>query len=249
MLTRTDGIVLKTKKYGEADLIVTYLTQSRGIISAFAKSPRKTKSRFGSSLEPLTHAKIALWGKEQSMPKITQSDILNPFQHLRENFEDFGNILKLIEILLSLIPEGVPNRKLFFFLLNTMILVESSKQKQKNTLYLISLVRLLIILGYAPWLKRCGKCGDKSLDFYPGSGTTLCRKCVLKHNKWEMTSMKLTHKVVNFYSHITEWPAHTSNRLKPHPEIISELSELLDKHLTHILRKQLRSSEFLKKVK
>ncbi len=103
MLTRTEGIVLKTQKYGEADLIVTYLTSDRGIIKTFAKSPRKTKSRFGSSLEPLTHSKLSLWGKEQSaMPKITQSDIINSFCQIRENYQDFLNVSKLTEILISL---------------------------------------------------------------------------------------------------------------------------------------------------
>ena len=50
MLHRTEGIVLKNFPYGEADLFVTYLTPDMGIIKTFAKSPRKTKSRFGSSL-------------------------------------------------------------------------------------------------------------------------------------------------------------------------------------------------------
>ena len=132
MLTRTEGIVLKSQKYGEADLIVTYLTLGRGIIKAFAKSPRKTKSRFGSSLEPMTHAKIALWGKEQSMPKITQSDIISPFQNLRENFQDFINVSKLAELLILLIPEGIPNQRVFLFFLNIMNHIESLGQKQKE---------------------------------------------------------------------------------------------------------------------
>ncbi|RJR16241.1 MAG: DNA repair protein RecO, partial [Nitrospiraceae bacterium] len=113
MLIRTEGIVLKTQKYGEADLIVTFLTSDKGIINAFAKSPRKTKSRFGSSLEPLTHAKLSLWGKEQSLPKITQSDIIEPFHQIRENYNDYVSISKLVEILISLMPSGIPNKRLF----------------------------------------------------------------------------------------------------------------------------------------
>ncbi|MEF9438370.1 MAG: DNA repair protein RecO, partial [Candidatus Mariimomonas ferrooxydans] len=150
MLTRTEGIVLKTLEYSEADLIVTHLTLAKGITKTFAKSPRKTKSRFGSSLEPLTHARISLWGKEQSMPKLTQSDILNPFQALRENIKDFVYMSKLAEILISLIPEGIPNYKVYIFFLNMMNLLESSGQKQKDVLYLISQIRLLVLLGYAP---------------------------------------------------------------------------------------------------
>jgi len=61
MLQKTEGLVLKTSLFGEADLIVTYLTKDCGILKTFAKSPRKIKSKFGSSLEPLTYSKIAFW--------------------------------------------------------------------------------------------------------------------------------------------------------------------------------------------
>lgn len=53
MLTRTEGIVLKTQKYGEADLIVTYLTSDRGIINAFAKAPEKPRAGSEAVSNPL----------------------------------------------------------------------------------------------------------------------------------------------------------------------------------------------------
>ena len=68
MLKRTEGIVLRTFPFGEADLIVTHLTPDLGIIKSFAKSSRKTRSRFGSSLEPLTRSRISLFGKEDAVP-------------------------------------------------------------------------------------------------------------------------------------------------------------------------------------
>ncbi|MBI4699170.1 MAG: DNA repair protein RecO [Nitrospirae bacterium] len=159
MLTTTKGIVLKTQKYADADSIITYLTPYKGIIKAFAKSPRKTKSRFGSSLEPLTHSKITFLGKEHAMPKIIQSDIIKSFHGLRENFQDFINISKLIEILISLTPEGAPNKKIFLFFFNIMTLIESLEEKHKDVLYLIAQIHLLALLGYAPRLSGCGKCG------------------------------------------------------------------------------------------
>jgi len=248
VLTRTEGIVLKTLEYSEADLIVTHLTLAKGITKTFAKSPRKTKSRFGSSLEPLTHARISLWGKEQSMPKLTQSDILSPFQTLRENIKDFVYMSKLAEILISLIPEGIPNYKVYIFFLNMMNLLESSGQKQKDVLYLISQIRLLELLGYAPRLKGCGKCGVKSLDFYPGSGTILCRKCAFTRPGDDTAPIRVTDKVIKFYSHGIGWPVYTSTRLRPSVETISGLSALLDEHLNHLLNKRLLTSEFLAKV-
>lgn len=247
MLTRTEGIVLKTQKYGEADLIVTYLTSDRGIIRAFAKSPRKTKSRFGSSLEPLTHSKLSFWGKEQSaMPKITQSDIVNSFYLIRENYHDFVNVSKLAEILIALTPDGMPNKRLFSFLLNTLQFIKASGQEKKDALHLIARIRLLAAVGYAPRLSGCGRCGEKSLEFYPDSGTTLCIKCASNTvGENSQPFMRISSPAVHFYTHSIEWPIKISNRLRPNGQTLLEISAVLDRHLDYVLSKKLLSSEFL----
>ncbi len=245
MLTRTEGIILKTQKYGEADLIVTCLSTEKGIIQAFAKSSRKTKSRFGSSLEPLTHSKISLWGKEQSLPKITQSDIINSFHQIRENYHDFVNVSTLTEILIHLTPAGIPNKRLFSFFLNILRFIQSSKQESKDALHLIAQIRLLATIGYAPRLSGCGRCGTKSLDFYPDSGTTLCSKCAATPLREGKPFLRINKKVIHFYTHSIEWPIKISNRLKPNQQTLSELSVILNKHLTYLLSKKLLSSEFL----
>ncbi|UCH79708.1 MAG: DNA repair protein RecO [Nitrospiraceae bacterium] len=244
MLTRTEGIVLKTQKYGEADLIVTYITPDRGIISAFAKSPRKTKSRFGSSLEPLTHAKISLWGKEQSLPKLTQSDIIHSFQKIREDYNDFIHVSKLSEILLSLTPSDSPNKKLFSFFLNILQFISSSEQESKEPLHLISRIRLLAVIGYAPRMSGCGRCGNNSIDFFPDAGTTLCRKCSRPSAGASKPFIRLNNQIIQFYKHSIEWPVNRSNRLKPHEDTLTALSAVLDRHLQYILARNLRSSEF-----
>ncbi len=245
MLIRTEGIVLKTTKYGEADLIVTYLTPDKGITRGFAKSPRKTKSRFGSSLEPLTHAKVSLMGKEQSMPTITQSDIINSFHDIRESYRDFVNVSKLVEIMVSLIPAHLPQRKMFSYFLSILQFIQSMNEEAKDALHLISQIRLLAIIGYAPKLNGCGRCGAESLDFYPDSGTTLCRKCALQPGHESKPFIRVNNKVVHFYAHSIEWPIAISNRLKPHTDTISELTAILDHHLNYLLSKKLHSSKFL----
>lgn len=248
MLTSTEGIVLRTQRYNEADLIVTFLTLKKGIIRAFAKSPRKTKSRFGSSLEPLTHVKTSLIGREQVMPRVTQSDILRSHQGIRENFHDFLYTSRLAEIMISLTPEGIPNRKLFLFFLNILSILESSAQASKDAFYLVSQIRLLVKLGYSPGLQGCGRCNTKSLFFYPDSGTTLCKECAGPLQSGAGSPIKITDKTVQFYSHCTKWPMNTWSRLKPPKETLAELAAVLEAHLTHILGKKLLTSGFIANV-
>ena len=131
----------------------------------------------------------------------------------------------------------------FFF--NVLCFIKSSGHDPKDALHIISRIRLLAAIGYAPRLSGCGKCGSKSLDFYPDSGTTLCRKCAA--NPGDGTGkayMKINNKVIHFYTHSIEWPINISNRLRPNEQTLSEINGLLDRHLGYLLSKKLRSSEF-----
>jgi len=248
VLTTTEGIVLKTQKYSEADMIITCLTLDNGIVKAFAKSPRKIKSRFGSSLEPLTHSNLSFLGKEHSMPRIVKSDIIKSFHGLREDIIDFINMSKLAEILIALMPERIPNKKLFLFFLNIMDLIGASEQKQKGILHLISQIHLLMILGYVPRLSGCGKCGQEGFNFYPKAGTIFCEACAATQPENIVSFIKLTSRVIKFYLHCLKWPLHALIRLRPSPETISTLSSVIEEHLKHLLNKKLKSSEFLAKI-
>ncbi len=246
MRFKTEGIVLRAFNYGEADLIVTYLTADRGIIKGFAKSPRKIKSRFGSSLEPFTHARVSFWGKEHSnLPKIVQSDIIQPFSHVREDINDFLRLSHIIELLLSLYPEGISNKKIFYLFLQCLSYLEQAAAQifcaevDKNALYLLFKIRLIAILGYAPMLKQCGRCGQRGL-FYPSEGAVLCVRCAPIGAR----PMQTSKAAVSFYEHGLTWPLSNLMRVKPSADIVGELIALLDEHLRHVLGKELKTAGF-----
>ncbi|GAB4545030.1 MAG: DNA repair protein RecO [Thermodesulfovibrionia bacterium] len=234
MLIRTEGIVLKNQRFAEADLIVTFLTPDRGIISAFAKSPRRMRSRFGSSLEPLTHVMVSFMGKEYSMPRITQSDIINPFTNLREDYQDFVNISRLIRLILSLVPNGIPNKGLYNLFHVILILLSTTPKETRRTLHLVFIIRLLAMIGYAPRLNKCGRCGDSGYSFYPDSGTILCDRCI-DNKHVETRAIKVSKDVINFYTHSIEWPLRKLPRLKPSEEMVSNLSALIERHIAYNL--------------
>ena len=57
---KTEAIVLRSLRFSEADRILHLYTSERGRIGAIAKGVRKTKSRFGARLEPLSHVELML---------------------------------------------------------------------------------------------------------------------------------------------------------------------------------------------
>src|SRR6059036_653807 len=77
-LYKEQGIVLRSVKLGEADKIVTVMTQGSGKVRAVAKGIRKTLSRFGARLEPFTHASIMCYRGRGSLDTLTQAEIIAP---------------------------------------------------------------------------------------------------------------------------------------------------------------------------
>ena len=80
-LYRDTGVVLRTYKLGEADRIVVLLTAENGKVRAVAKGVRKTGSKFGARLEPLSHVRLLLYrGRELDI--VSQAESVEPLAPL-----------------------------------------------------------------------------------------------------------------------------------------------------------------------
>ena len=245
MLKRTEGVVLRTIPFGEADLIVTYLTPDFGIIKLFAKSPRKIKSRFGSSLEPLTRSRIAFWGREDAaLPRLTQSDILHPFQSIRDSLDCFLKVTQLIELTLSFMPERDANRKVYALLLNTLAQIEAAGRADKNLIAHHFRIKLLDLVGFAPKLDACGRCGSKGDTFYISQGSLLCVLCARGMD----SPIRLSPAALKLYSDLLTWDTTKIQRIKPSDRLMSELSGIINMHIKYILARPLRSDVFVQSL-
>lgn len=233
MLKRTEGIVLKSSVFGEADLIVTYLSRDYGLIKVFAKSPRKIKSRFGSSLEPLTYSKISFIGKEDAnLPRLTQSDIIKAFQPLRDDFKCFLSISEILDMTLRFLPEKEPNFKAFKLLLDTLLKLESDTSNR--LFYLYCKIKFLEIAGYSPRLDVCGRCGANGNGhhhFYVSHGSIMCEKCIGDREE----SIRMTDGTLRFYRSLLKWSLSNINRVRAPEYFLSEVNNIINSHIAYIL--------------
>lgn len=246
MLRQTEGIVLKSSTFGEADLIVTYLTRDYGLLKVFAKSPRKTKSRFGSSLEPLTYSKISFFGKEDvNLPRLTQSDIIKTFHVLRDELKCFLSISEILELNIRFLPEKEPNLKAFKLLLNMLMRLESDCSNRLY--YLYYKLKFLEITGYSPKFDACGKCGanrNGRHHFYVSYGSIMCEKCI--DNKEDF--IRITEGTLNFYKGLLKWNLSNINRIRVPEFFVSEMSSVINLHIMYI-GGMIRSFDFNQGIK
>src|SRR5690349_15007509 len=82
---RTEAVVLRSLRFGEADRILHLYTLERGRIGAIAKGVRKTRSRFGARLEPLSHVELMLHEGSGELQTVTGADLLRSHRAVRED--------------------------------------------------------------------------------------------------------------------------------------------------------------------
>lgn len=174
-LYRESGVVLRAIRLGEADRIVTFMTEGRGKVRAVAKGIRKTKSRFGGRLEPTTHVALQLYeGRE--LDTVTQAETLDHFRTIREDLARVGRATSVLEAVDQVAQEGEPDPALYRMLVGALrALAAHDSPALVGAFYW----KLLSQEGFHPLLDVCASCGSDGpfVAFDLSQGGVLCRAC------------------------------------------------------------------------
>ena len=168
---KSKGIVLRSIRYGEADRIMDLYTQDAGLVSAIAKGIRRTKSRFGGRLEPLTCVDFMAY-EGRTLDTVTQVEVLRSFRRVREDLrrlEAAGNIVATIRALLG---GDEADRRVFNLLYHALEALEA-REEGFESVEAAFVLKLSILAGYAPRLDACVSCErepDETTYFAPNLG-------------------------------------------------------------------------------
>jgi len=174
-LYREHGVVLRTIKLGEADRIVSLLTAGRGKVRAVAKGVRKTKSRFGSRLEPMVHVSLLLYeGRELDI--VTQAETVEYFKVVREDLDRLSKAQSMLEAADQVAQEGHANARLYQMLLGALRALAAHDAPMLVPAFFL---KLLASEGFEPVLDRCVTCGrdDGLVAFDQVEGGVQCAGC------------------------------------------------------------------------
>jgi DNA repair protein RecO (recombination protein O) len=178
----TEAVVLRSFRFGEADRVLHVYTAVRGRVGAVAKGVRRTKSRFGARLEPLSHVELVLHEGSGELHTVTGVHLRDSHRRAREDSYRLGVGLIGAEAMLRLFPEQERNERAFTALtrfLETLDGVEGipSARPQLDPLALSFQLKLLWLSGYLPHLESCVECGVEEglVGFLPAAGGAVCR--------------------------------------------------------------------------
>ena len=129
---KTEGIVLKSINYGEADRILTVYTRHHGKVRAIAKGVRRLTSRKGGNLESFNQVTL-FFARGKNLDLVPEATALNTFDFLRNNLLRSGLAYYLAELVDRLTPDYQPNQQVYYLLLDSL--------KKINKLTPLKLVR------------------------------------------------------------------------------------------------------------
>ena len=109
----TEAVVLRSFRLGEADRVLHLYTLARGRVGVVAKGIRKTKSRFGGRLEPLSHVELLLHQGSGDLRTVTGVHLVRPHAATRDVHYRLSVGLVGAEAMLRLFPEQEANARAF----------------------------------------------------------------------------------------------------------------------------------------
>jgi DNA repair protein RecO (recombination protein O) len=172
---RDEAIALRTIRLGEADRIVTFLTPEHGKVRAVAKGVRKSKSRIGSRVEPLSHVALLCW-RGRELDVVSQAETLDAFRGIREDLSLLGTAMAMLEIGDQVAQEHHAAPDLFALMLNALRTLERTGSPVVLGAFCF---KLLALEGVGPITASCATCGSPGplVAFDAAEGGLLCATC------------------------------------------------------------------------
>jgi DNA repair protein RecO (recombination protein O) len=180
-LRESEAIILQHYALGEADWLVSFLSRTMGRVRGVAAGARKPKSRFGSTLERLSHVNIWFFEREnRDLVRVSQCEMIESFLSA---FSDYPSSVALgifSEVTEAVLPEHEASDANFrLLLLASQTIKKSLKPEVPLAYFTLWTVRLG---GWLPSLDRCGRCGsplaeNESAYFSTSGSTIVCAKC------------------------------------------------------------------------
>jgi DNA repair protein RecO (recombination protein O) len=246
-LFKTEAIVLRQRKLGEADRILTLHTPTYGKLDAKAKGVRKTTSRMAGYLQPLNRIMVQL-AQGRSMEVVAGCETLESFQTLRDDLDRLSRALYAAELADRFLPERVESLSTYRLLLETLRRLQRGVSIDLTLRYYE--MRLLEQSGFRPDLDRCLGC-QRPLEprqnyFSPVGGGTYCPGCGAEAAASRTLSLNAL-KVMRLMQR--ERSYNEVGRLQMPAELSQEVERHLRAYIVCVLERDINAASFVERLR
>jgi DNA repair protein RecO (recombination protein O) len=238
---KTEAVVLRSIRFGEADRILHLYSASRGRLGAIAKGARRPRSRFGGRLEPFFRLNLVLHQGRGDLATVTSAATLDGYPRLRSSGPALTAGARACDAVLRLLDSAEPNRPAYNLLCHYLQLLDAPAPPAPPGTDLAPSaaglaealsfrLKLSLAAGFAPELASCASCGEAEhlTGFSGAAGGVVCPSC-------ERGSFDLTRDAHEFMLRalalpLAEAPAATPGALRQAERAVNETLE----HHAHV---------------
>lgn len=236
-----DGLVIKTGVTGESDRIVFILTAKRGVIRAFAKGARNTKSRLHAGTSLFAYCTFT-FSENKGVFNVSEAQVKEIFFDLRNDLERLAVAQYFCEVMLKTVPDENFDPEYLRLILNSLHFLCKGK---KPVLLVKSVFELRIVCfaGYMPGLVACANCGEFETDimyFDCLSGSLYCKSC---GKMKDLPDISASVVAAMRYIVFSDFEKIFSFELAD--EQLVRLNRLTELYLSNCFQQQFRTLEFL----
>ena len=176
---KTEAVVLRSIRYGEADRILHLYTPRHGRVGAIAKGARRARSRFGGRLEPFFHVRAVLHEGRSELLTVTAVDTIATHARLRDHAATLDAAGRACDAVARLFDSSEPHPEVFRLLTNALALLHASVANARPANGLAFRLKLLLAAGIVPQLGACAACGEQEhlRAFSAAAGGVVCNSC------------------------------------------------------------------------
>jgi DNA repair protein RecO (recombination protein O) len=180
---KTEAVVLRSMRYGEADRILHLYTPHRGRVSAIAKGVRRARSRFGGRLEPFFRLQIEMHEGRGELLTVTGAQTIDGHARLRGDARALDAAARACDAVGRLFETSEPHPGVFNLLCRQLLLLDAragvAEAGSARGGALAFRLKLLLAAGLAPQLAACANCGEREhlVGFSGAAGGVVCAAC------------------------------------------------------------------------
>lgn len=234
---KTEAIVLRSIRYGEADRILHMYSRSRGRIGAIAKGARKPKSRFGGRLEPFFRLDLMLHEGRSDLMTVTSATTVDGYPRLRSSGPALTAGARACDAVLRLLDAAEPNPPAYNLLCRYLSLLDDPDEPRAVdlTTALSFRLKLALVAGFSPELASCAHCGEAEhlVGFSGAAGGVSCSSC-------EAGSFPLDEEAHRFMVEALAQPL--SEAPAAEPRALRQVERAIGETLEHHAHVQLRAA-------
>lgn len=243
MTYKTEGIIIKRSDFKEADLLLKVFTREKGKITVIAKGTRKIKSKLAGSLDLFYINKFML-AEGKNFETLCSAETTKRHVFLRNDLEKLGKAYYLGELLDKILPEREPNKKIYEEFTGAMSYLE----KDPDLALRIFELRAFNILGFGPEVNECVSChgelkeGECSLSH--NFGGAICGTCA----KNDPESYPVSDGAIKLIRMVLLFDTEIVKKISGLGAFLEEIRRFNEAFLAKILHRNLKSTEFIKKI-